>query len=327
MILRSLPLILTSLLASALRSHGLIIPGPAGVANSTESSLTSWLSDNSKPAFSYWDNIVRVSDASGIYLGSSGGYGWVLTAAHVTPLATGTQSISVDGTSYLVRDNVAIGAQDMRLYRIGGESGDPALPALSNIPIAGSTPVIGTALLDFGAGERVEGTLNSALSSDAQLGSNATRFEWAGAGTLRWGTNTTANASPAYSAFELPPPGGPTPTVPNTTQGNTETFVSVFNDPGVSYLNATESAVGNGDSGGPVFTVSGGQWQLSGINEYLLPTSSAVSTTGFGDYSGYVNLAAYRSGILAAMVPEPSSAALAAGAILLGHGRRRRVRS
>lgn len=288
------PALSVAILAFPLNALALIIAGPNGQANSTEASLNSWTTGNSQPAFSYWDNVVHVSDASGIYLGASGSYGWVMTAAHVTQLTTGVSTITVDGTSYVVRDNVQVAGQDMRLYRIGGEVGDPALPSLADVPIASSSPSVGTLVLDFGAGDRVESTSNSNTNSDIanSPGTDATHFEWAGTGTLRWGTNVTTT----QLNFASPP--------------SFSYFNSQFNSSPNNYLTSTEATVGVGDSGGPVFTVVGGQWQLSGINNSSATASSPANTSAFGDFAVYLDVTDYRTDIQNAMVPEPGSTML-----------------
>lgn len=303
------PALTVAALAFPLNALALIIAGPNGQANSTENSLNTWTSGNGQPNFSYWDNVVRVSDASGIYLGASGTYGWVMTAAHVTQLTTGASTITVDGISYVVRGNVQVAGQDMRLYRIGGEMGDPALPSLADVPIASNSPAVGTQLLDFGAGGRLEGTSNSDTDSDIanSPGTLPTYFEWAGAGTLRWGTNVTTT----QLNFVTPP--------------TFSYFNSQFNSSPNNYLNTTEATVGVGDSGGPVFTVVGGQWQLSGINNSSATASSPANTSAFGDFAVYLDVTDYRTDIQNAMVPEPGSTALAlAGGLSLLTLRRRR---
>lgn len=309
------------LLVGAGSADALVIPGQngTGAGNTTQATLNTHITTNSLPLFPYWNNVIPVSDSSGIYLGASGSYGWVLTAAHVTQLTPNVQTLTISGMNYLVRQNVPLGPQDLRLYRIGGEIGDPALPALPNVTLDATTPTAGTSLLSFGRGERTEGTLNSATSSDAQLAGNPTYFDWVGSGgSMRWGTNATTN---------LPPWMGPA--VPTATVGSTLDFFSIFDDPGSpNYLNATEAAFAVGDSGGPAFSVDGGIWQMSGWNLHLFTdpgTGQPGSTTGFGNVMGYGNVATYRNDIQAAMIPEPSSiACLGLGAALLGVRRNRK---
>jgi hypothetical protein len=298
--------------------HALVIAGPngTGAGNTTQASLNAYTTATAKPVFPYWQNVIPVSDSSGIYLGNVGGYGWVMTAAHVTspPFAN---IITVAGTPFTIRDNIQVASTDIRLYRIGGEIGDSALPPLPNVPITTGSPPIGTAILDFGRGGRVEGTASSNANSDIANapGTNATAFEWAPAASapMRWGTNVTASTS----IFA----GSTTPFILIPGLSSTDSFVSTFNPSPGSYLTSTEAGLSVSDSGGPVFVVNGGAWQLAGLNAF---TTGDAGLTAFGDYSGYNNLASYAPAIAALMVPEPSTASLAA-LVLLGLTRRRRA--
>ena len=148
--MRSLTIVFTLGLMAPL--HALIISGPNGTAsgNTTQGSLNGFTGGLGLPAFPYWGNQIQVSDSTGMYLGSNDNYGWVMTAAHVSPLGVGSGVIVVGGTPYVVRDAVTIGSADIRLYRIGGGLGDAALPVLPNILMATTSPSIGTGLLDFG---------------------------------------------------------------------------------------------------------------------------------------------------------------------------------
>jgi hypothetical protein len=73
-----------------------------GFSNAGETTLQSYLTSTTVPAFPYWDNLVRYSDASGIYLGYNPAtmQGWVLSANHITE----TTSITVAGHNYAIID-------------------------------------------------------------------------------------------------------------------------------------------------------------------------------------------------------------------------------
>jgi hypothetical protein len=270
--------------------------------------------------------VVSVNGASGVYLGTANGYGWVITAAHVGPLAAGSGTINVGGTNYVVHSGQTIGTADLRLYRIGGELGDPSLPTISNVIMATTAPSIGTNLLDFGVGSRVETTANSATNSDAAQspGSNTTYFEWGSASLMRWGTNSTIPLPAQYG-------GSGEATATFVAAGYTTNLIySAFDDPGSpNYLTTTEAHLASGDSGGGVFALNGGNWELVGWNAYVDIDSvnetngQPGSTSGFGNYAFYGNLADVKSLLQAAMVPEPDSLILcsAAGMFLI---RRRR---
>jgi hypothetical protein len=294
-----------------------VIAGPNGVpggGNITQASLNSFITTNSLPAFPYWGNIVAVSDATGIYLGANNSYGWVLTANHVTAPA----SITVAGTPYTVHSGQQVGAQDLKLYRIGGEFGDPALPALPNVICAPSTPGLGTGILTFGRAERVEGTAGSAANSDIALapGTNPSYFEWGGAGSIRWGTNQV----------ELLPPIFGTPSHPLNV-GSNQSFISIFHDPGAgNYLTTTESQGAVGDSGGSAFVINAGAWELAGMSFTVGSATGQSTLTNFGDITAYIDISAYKSAISGMMIPEPSAFAL--GLVCAGIcGLRRRRKS
>jgi hypothetical protein len=320
--------LLLSLLGCA-SAPALIISGPNGTGsgNSTQGSLATYLSGAGSPAFPYWDNIIQVSDSSGVYLGASGTYGWVMTAAHVVPLGIGN-IITVASTAYAVHDIQLIGSSDLRMYRIGGELGDAALPGIPNVLLATTTPVAGTSLLDFGRGSRQEGTANSATNSDIAEapGANPTYYDWGSASMMRWGTNTTINL-PAYV-------GGPTgsPSATFTVGPYTTNLVySSFEDVGSgNYLTATEAHFATGDSGGGMFTLNGSNWELTGWNAYVLGDpgnpGQPGSTSAFGNMAFYGNIPAVKSSIEAAFVPEPSVGCLilAMGGVLLRRQRGRK---
>jgi hypothetical protein len=316
------------LLAAAYPVHAVVIAGPNGAAsgNTTQGSLNSYTTAQSLPAFPNWDNMVTVNGASGVYLGTANGSGWVITAAHVGQLAVGSGTINVGGTNYMVHSGQNIGTADLRLYRIGGELGDPSLPAMSNVIMATTAPSIGTNLLDFGVGARVETTANSATNSDAARapGSNATYFEWGSASLMRWGTNFSIPLPTQYG-------GAGEATATFVAAGyTTNLFYSSFDDPGSpNYLTTTEAHLASGDSGGGVFALNGGNWELVGWNAYVdidsvnTTNGQPGSTSGFGNYAFYGNLPDVKPLLQAAMVPEPSGMMLSsmAGMFLL---RRRR---
>jgi hypothetical protein len=289
-------------------ASAVVIQGPNGssTGNITQASLNAFTTAVSAPAFPYWNNVIQVSDSSGTYLGSSGAYGWVMTAAHVTPLGVGSSTITVNGTPYLVRDSQPVGLNDLRLYRIGGETGDPALPGLPNVLMSTASPAAGTSLLDFGRGSRLEGTVNSATNSDITLapGTDPNYYEWGSASNMRWGTNAT---------IMLPPwLGSPTPNLTATVGSFTTNLIySSFDDVGSgNYLTATEAHFAVGDSGGPAFGLNAGTWQLTGWNLYTLTDpgnpSQPSNTSGFGNLAFYGNISSVKGAIDALAVPEPA---------------------
>ncbi|MCU0750773.1 MAG: hypothetical protein MUF13_14635, partial [Akkermansiaceae bacterium] len=64
--------------------QAVIVAGISGTGNNngSKAGLDSYLSTTAYAAFPYWNNMVRVSDASGVYLGynPSTMRGWVMSA-------------------------------------------------------------------------------------------------------------------------------------------------------------------------------------------------------------------------------------------------------
>jgi hypothetical protein len=110
----------------------------------------------------------------------------------------------------------------------------------------------------------------------------------------------------------------------------TNIFFSNFDDPGSpNYLNATEAGFAVGDSGGPVYTLNGGGWQLSGWNLYTAPdpvvnAGQPGNTVGPGNLLIYGTIAAVRPNMLAIMVPEPQLVGWICLLGAAGAGKRRR---
>lgn len=315
------------------QAMGVIVAGVNGdgLGNATEGGLQAYLATETLPDFPYWDNLLRVSDSSGVYLGrnETTGRGWVVTATHVTPLGVGSGSITVAGQSYPVRASQVIQhtdlsgtfATDIRLYAIGGEVGDPALPALTTVPLLASDVVAGDDLVLTGRGRRQQvptedTTAPYAWDGDTSPANQLTR-------EIRWGSNQVEIWSlAAPNVLFLLPEGSPTPTK------KTVSFASVFDDPagaGTAY----EGQMALLDSGGGAFVERGGVWYLAGTNYsvYDGPDGDGVANpAGYGDVSLLAHLPTYRTQIEAitgTLVPEPGWA----GLLLLtgiGFGWRRR---
>ncbi|MGA0846119.1 MAG: hypothetical protein ACO3RV_06215, partial [Luteolibacter sp.] len=143
-------LLLASICLSSAPLHAVIVGGTLGTGNNnnTQAGLDGYLSTASITAFPYWNNLVRVGDASGVYLGynSSTMTGWVLSANHVTTPST----ISIAGTGYTVLGgSTQVGASDLKLYEIGGGAPLPNLPV---VPLASRNTINGDFSLMFGRG-------------------------------------------------------------------------------------------------------------------------------------------------------------------------------
>jgi hypothetical protein len=109
-----------------------------------------------------WDNVGN----TGVYLGAYNTGYWIITANHV-----GSSAITLNGLSYSSVGGTAarIGTTDLLLYQIDiSTHGAPALP---NLQISTSTPVVGAQVLMIGdgSGTKTWGTNNVASYSNYNL--------------------------------------------------------------------------------------------------------------------------------------------------------------
>jgi len=294
-------------LATQFPAGAVIVAGTSGTGNNndTQAGLASYLSSASLTTFPYWDNLVRVSNSSGVYLGYNASTlrGWVLSADHINPEPT---TITVAGKTYTVSGtSAAIGSSDLTLYEIGGGALDPALPFLPTVPLASATASFNQIALMFGRG----------FTNDT-----TGPYSWVIPGTddanaMRWASNSIqGNVIVGSQPYVVVDFDGPT-------------------DPGVTPF---DGQAANGDSGGGLFTLRAGVWELSGIAHFVDdgPNFLEVSPTGDGivdpsqpgDFSAYSSVFAKSvaiTGITGTLVPEPSALLLSLAAIPLLFRRRR----
>jgi len=285
-------------LVSCFPTGAVIVAGTSGlgVNNNTQLGLDSYLTGASLDAFPYWDNLVRVADASGVYLGYnvSTERGWVLSANHVT---TPTQITVAGGTYTVTGTGTQVGSTDLKLYEIGGGVSDPALPSLPTVPLAAIAATAAETALMFGRGF---------------TSSSSAPYPWVTPGIsdangMRWGSNTVETTSLVNLGTVATP--------------NFQPYVVVdfdgVGDPGVTAFDAQASL---GDSGGGLFVLRGGTWQLAGIAHFVDdgPDFLEISPTGdnvvnpaqTGDFSAYSDVASKMGSIISTtgtLVPEPSS--------------------
>jgi hypothetical protein len=289
-------------------AHAVIVAGTMGTGNNndTQAGLDGHLVAAAQSPFPYWQNLVRVTDASGVYLGfnPNTSRGWVLSANHVTP----PTSITVAGNPYSVANGIQIGTSDLKLYEIGGGISDPALPSLASVPLASAFASTDQFSLMFGRGF---------------TNSNTAPYPWVAPGTsdsngMRWGTNTVLG----YGLVN----------------GNWHIVVD-FTDPSATGVTAYEAQAVLGDSGGGLFIFRGGQWELSGIAHFVddgpdflepqnAPTGdNQVDPSQYGDFSAYTDVhwhLATLQNLTGPLVPEPRSALLLLAGLGLWSGRRSR---
>ncbi|MCR9096368.1 MAG: serine protease [bacterium] len=227
------------------------------------------------PDFPYWEHVTqrRYDGPTVIYLGE----GHALTARHV-----GMGEIFLDGEIFepergtnrtILNTNGT--AADAMVFEL--EDGSP-LPDWPLVPIATEPPRDGedVLLIGFGRGRaRVD-------EFDDEHGSRFS-FRWTAKGEKRWATNRIT------STFEV------------LAQGNltSRAFSMRFDEPYSQYSTRYEAQAAIGDSGGGVFVLRDGEWQLLGLMVSVsgvrnAPKSGAV----YGDRTYVVDLSHYRPEIM-----------------------------
>jgi hypothetical protein len=292
--------------------HAVIVAGTLGTGNNnaTQAGLDDFLSTTSQASFPFWNNLVRVGNASGVYLGynPSTMIGWVLGANHVSA----PSSITVAGQSYTVASGARLGSSDLKLYQIT-TTGDQSLPGLPSVPIASAIANTGDFVLMFGRGFTNNTTAPYSWVAPGSNEANATR----------WGTNTIDGSYLVNLGTAQAP--------------NWQPYLVVdFDGPGDPGATAYDAQGATGDSGGGLFIQRGGTWELSGIAHFVDdgPDFLESGETGdnvtnpsqYGDFTAYTDVRSYASVIQSAsgtLVPEPSLAVLVALGAALMLGRRR----
>jgi hypothetical protein len=287
-----------------------------GFNNAGESALQGYLTSVSVASFPYWNNLIRYSDASSIYLGYNPltMEGWVLSAHHITE----NTGITIGGHAYDFIDplpgdpdqngtRISVGLinTDLVLYKfsVGGPNPIPSLPT---IPILSSAVAFGDSLIMAGRGMRLDAGL---LSEDT-----VAPYAWATPGTsdavpFRWGSNIV---------------GG----VNIVDVSGTRNFGTNFNEPGQSTEFDGQAALG--DSGGSGFVLRDGQWWLAGVMVGVDDGPDAggdVNPAGYLDITYFNDVAFYRTqiqGLTGNLIPEPTTwSTFLAGTLLAGMRRRR----
>ena len=236
------------------------------------------------------------------------GNGWIITANHVSVGAT-SNTVVLGGNTFTIDDpttGVALhnpdnSTADLKLYHLSTTPNLPSLVALiDSAAPSGRVIMVGNGL---NIGTQHYWHVNTSLpawqwteqSPPANPGPNdASGFDITGGHIIRWGENTVAS----------------TGLLVNDGAGITSMFTTEFDDlqyTGVAPL-ASEAQATNGDSGGAVFALVGGQWQLSGI---MLATNDPynnqpANTAILGDVTYIADLSSYRSEILATINTAPT---------------------
>ena len=298
-------------------ASAIIVGGSSGdgTNNAGEAGLQTVLQNSALPVFPYFGNMLRYSDASGIYLGYNANTmeGWVLSAEHITE-GTG---VKIGGYTYSFIDPQPANSNvngtrivsssvntDLILYKFSVTGSNP-VPSLPKVEIIDSAPEVGSLLIMAGRGMRLgAGTGSEDVTAP---------YSWGTPGTsdtvpMRWGFNQVE--------FGYTDPAG------------AKYLVTDFDAPGIGTGIDGQAALG--DSGGGAFIFNQGSWKLGGVTYATAdgPDADALANpAGYGDYTFFTNVYAYRSEITAltgTLVPEPSSMLLGGFGVLALALRRKR---
>ena len=286
-----------------------------GTNNAGEAGLQVVLSNSALPVFPYFGNMLRYSNASGIYLGYNANTmeGWVLSAEHITE----TTGIKIGGHTYSFIDPLPTNSNlngtrivsssvntDLMLYKFSVTGSNP-IPALPKVDIIESAPEVGSLLIMAGRGMRLgAGTGSEDVTAPYSWGTPGTSDEV----PMRWGFNQVDSGY--------------------TDLAGAKYLITDFDAPGIG--SGIDGQAALGDSGGGAFILNQGSWKLGGVVYATADGSdldSLSNPAGYGDYTLFTDVYAYRSEITAltgTLVPEPSSMLLGGfGVIALALRRKR----
>ncbi|MCE9588775.1 MAG: autotransporter-associated beta strand repeat-containing protein [Verrucomicrobia bacterium] len=243
-----------------------------------------------------WSYVGAINGASGVYLGGSGGTGWVLTANHV---GSG-DFVTSDGQSYnsVANSGVQFGNSDLYAFQVAVGTGT-GLSSLGNLNLAATAPVDGSALTMIGYGydrspvtttwyvDTTPATWSWSTSEFNGWDSTFQGYQELSTSTKRWGTNLSSGVI-NYS-------------------GTSVIQTTFTTDPSHGAQGA------GGDSGGGVFSVFGEGYQLSGIMMEIStynnqPAYTAVASNSLqGNLTYSIDISAYANQINALTGLSPSS--------------------
>jgi hypothetical protein len=294
--------LLLTLSVGVLTGRALVIAGSDGTQNTTNPG-------GGLP----WDHVGSIGGASGVYLGAFGGGYWVATATHV-----GAGDFTLGSTTYSVASGsaVQVSGSDLTLFRLSSD------PGLANLTLATTAPTAGSTITMVGRGVGNNSSLTTwfvdttpptpvwSTSNFAGADGTASGYAWAGAATMRWGSNTIETGQPIFNSY-------------NIGTGATNSFVADFD----AVSGQTQGAVG--DSGGAAFYFNGSTWELAGIMGAIGTFSGQPGSTAvFGNVTYLIDLASYNGAIVSA-IPEPAEIGCVIGGLAAGAAvwaRRRRLR-
>jgi autotransporter-associated beta strand protein len=248
-----------------------------------------------------WSYVGAINGASGVYLGGSGGMGWVLTANHV---GSG-DFVTSDGNRYssVANSGVQFGNSDLYAFQVA--IGNAPLSSRSNLYLAGAAPVDGSILTMIGYGYD-------------RSPESKTWFVDTTPATWIWSTSVFNDSDSTFQGYQE--------LSTSTKRWGTNLSSGVINYSGTSVIQTTfttdpahEAQGAGGDSGGGVFSIFGEGYQLSGIMTEIStynnqPAYTAVASNSLqGNLTYSIDISAYANQINALTGLFPSSSSTSSG--------------
>ncbi len=228
MLCRPLRLVILSIVGSVL--HQMLVAGSAlAVVITAASDIANVRAPAHDPG---WLNVGKFGGGSAIYLGNR----WVITANHVGGrdliLSDGRTIAATYGSDKLIIKSGQAGVPDLRMFQIAE---DPGLPSL---PLASTSPTVGTQVIMIGAGTDRTARLRGWGVTSTPFGLQWTEtlpseadilgFSLGNTNTMRWGLNIVSKSS-AYRPAD-----------------QTQIFMTNYDRDGITF----EAQATPGDSGG-----------------------------------------------------------------------------
>jgi hypothetical protein len=243
------------------------------------------------PTLSGWAYVGDVNSASGTYLG----HGWVITADHV-----GSGDFTLDGVVYPLipgseqsfDNGGGASVPDLLMFQVG------PYPPLPPLPLRSTPPILNEFVLMMGSG-RDRGAATTYTPSG---GPTLDGWWWLGTRTKRWGSNEIDSFPPGLLL-------------------GTVSLATVFDEDEHPF----EAQGSDGDSGGAVFKVIGGE-ELVGIMYAIGPANGQPGDTScFTNATFAARIDFYYDQIQDVLaLPEPSGGLPIGGALVALLARRRR---
>ncbi len=248
-----------------------------------------------------------VPNASGVYLGN----GWVITAQHLGAISSGVNFVLNGNTFTSDGLDDRIGTTDLQMFhlQVPNQTVANELSAIPSLNIASATPTVGATFYTKGFGSTRSSMVYYEVTSQTSGSPSTTTYTWtpsSSSGTfnaegyseinthvLWYGANAASDTTATDSSLVNF----------NDGSGKTNIFVSEFLPNGGAQLSG-------GDSGGGVFDLNN---NLIGINlvDFTHDANQPANTAIYGNESGYADLSAYRTQILAIRAtPEPGTVGL-----------------